>query len=76
MVKFTKNDILLYISNELSTAKQHAFEAALLTDWALQEQYNVVLETLSDINSPLVSPSSSTVSNILAYANATQITKV
>ncbi len=69
MPKFTTEDLLLYLYDEMSAAQKSELEMALLNDWALEQKYQVLKESRSSLNRiQTASPRSQTLAAILQYA--------
>lgn len=69
MPKFTTEDLLLYLYNEMNAEQKSEIEAALLSDWALEQKYQVLKESRKSLNriNP-ISPRSQTIAAIMQYA--------
>jgi len=69
MPKFTTEDLLLFLYDEMSAEQKKEVEAALQTDWALSQKYQVLKEAHNKLkNIKHVSPRNKTISAILQYA--------
>jgi hypothetical protein len=69
MPKFTTEDLLLFLYDEMSTEQKKEMEATLQNDWALAQKYQVLKEAHDRLKSiKLASPRSKTVSAIMQYA--------
>ena len=66
MQKFTSNDLLLYLSNELSAHTRQALEQALLSDLDLQSELHQLEESVSDILAIELEPSAGCIQHILS----------
>lgn len=66
MQKFTSNDLLLYLSNELSAHTRQALEQALLSDFDLQNELHKLEESFSDIQAIELEPSAGCIQHILS----------
>jgi hypothetical protein len=76
MGNFTPDDLLLYIYNETTPTQAAAIKAALDSNWALREKYEVLKASTESLNKPLPKPSNRAISNILAYAQEAVSDKV
>ena len=69
MPKFTTEDLLLFLYNEMSAEQTKEIETALQTDWALQQKYQVLKEAQDKLNRiKPASPRSKTIAAIMQYA--------
>jgi penicillin V acylase-like amidase (Ntn superfamily) len=69
MPKFTTEDLLLYLYDEMSTEHKKELQATLQADWALEQKYQVLKEAYEKLKSiKLSSPRSKTVASIMQYA--------
>lgn len=69
MPKFTTEDLLLFLYNEMSAEQTKEMEAAIQTDWALAQKYQVLKEAYDRLKSvKLSSPRSKTIASIMQYA--------
>ena len=68
MSLFTQEDLLLYFYKETSAEQNAAIESALVTDFALREEYESLLEMMQPLNQPLEAPRTEVVVNVLNYA--------
>ena len=69
MPKFTTEDLLLFLYDEMSTEQKKEIEAAMQTDWALAQKYLVLKEAHDRLNiKKLASPRSKTIAAIMQYA--------
>lgn len=69
MPKFTTEDLLLFLYDEMSAGQKKEFEAALHSDWALAQKYQVLKEARSKLNNiKLASPRNKTIASIMQYA--------
>ena len=69
MPKFTTEDLLLFLYDEMKADQKKELEVALQTDWALAQKYQVLKEshnTLSSIKP--ASPRTKTITAIMQYA--------
>ncbi len=77
MVNYTNDDVILYIHNELPTAKLFAFENALTTNWALREKVELLSSTSKQLQKiSLTGPSKRTLNSIMEYATRGLLEKV
>lgn len=68
MQKFTEDDLLLYIYGDTAKETATAIEAALETDWSLQEKYKDLSASVKNLDIINFSPRSSSIDKILQYA--------
>ncbi len=69
MPKFTTEDLLLFLYDEMSAEQKTEMEAALQSDWALEQKYQVLKEAHNKLKSiKLASPRSKTIASIMQYA--------
>jgi anti-sigma factor RsiW len=69
MPKFTTEDLLLFLYDEMSAERKREMEAILQTDWALAQKYQVLKEAHDRLKSiKLASPRSKTIAAIMQYA--------
>lgn len=69
MPKFTTEDLLLFLYDEMSAEQHKEMEAALQEDWALAQKYQVLKEAHKRLkNVKLASPRSKTIAAIMQYA--------
>ena len=68
MHRFTSEDLLQYLYGETSNEKTTAIKAALQMDWSLQEKLELLTTTQEELDTIQFSPSSSSINNILQYA--------
>jgi hypothetical protein len=68
MHNFTPEDLLLYLYKETSPAQTAVIKAALETDWSLREQFEELTTAKQQLGNIKLSPSYSTIGNILNYA--------
>ena len=69
MQSITQEDLLQYIYSETSTEKTTAINAALESDWSLNEQYQALVlakESLEPVN---IAPRKKAIDFVLNYAN-------
>lgn len=66
----TLEDMLQYIYNEKSETESAAISREIQSNWALQEKYNVLEETVSRLQKTrLLSPRRQTLESIMDYAS-------
>ena len=69
MPKFTTEDLLLFLYDEMSAEQRKEMENALQTDWALNQKYLLLKEAQDRFKSiKLASPRSKTIASIMQYA--------
>lgn len=68
MHSFTQEDILQYLYKETSIEKTAAIKAALLNDWNLRENFNLLSSAHEKLEVIKLSPRKQTIDNILSYA--------
>ena len=69
MPKFTTEDLLLFLYDEMSAVEKKEMEATLQNDWALAQKYQVLKEAYDRLKSvKLASPRSKTIAAIMQYA--------
>jgi len=69
MSKFTTEDLLSFLYDEISTEEKKEIEAALQTDWALSQKFQVLKEAHNKLrNIKLASPRTKTIAAIMQYA--------
>lgn len=68
MTLFTPEDLLLYIYKETSPAQTAAIEAALASDWTLQDKLETLKISVGWLDTPLESPRSEALTRIFNYA--------
>lgn len=69
MPKFTTEDLLLFLYDEMSMERKKEIEAAMHSDWALSQKYQVLKEAHDRFKSiKLASPRSKTIADIMQYA--------
>jgi hypothetical protein len=70
MPKFTTEDLLLFLYDEMKVDQKKELEAALQTDWALSQKYQVLKEAKSKLNNiRITSPRNKTIAAIMQYAD-------
>lgn len=73
---FTPEELIQYLYRETSPAKTAAIENALQQDWTLREKLEVLEHSMETLNTPLESPRTEAVMNVLNYARETVIEPV
>ena len=68
MHNFTPEDLLLYLYNETSPSQTAEIKAALESDWALREKFEVITSAQKRLETLKMSPSQQTIDNIMNYA--------
>ena len=69
MPKFTTEDLLLFLYDEMKVDQKKELEAALQTDWALSQKYQVLKEAHDKLNNiKITAPRSKTIAAIMQYA--------
>jgi hypothetical protein len=69
MHNFTTEDLIQFLYKETSPEITAAIKTALISDWSLQEQYDILSAGQLELNSvKLLSPRKQTIENILNYA--------
>jgi hypothetical protein len=68
MTLFTPEDLLEYHYRETSSEKTDAIAAALESNWALHQKYEVICEATEQLDKSIVSPRKKAVQSILDYA--------
>ena len=68
MHNFTQKDLLLFLYNETSLSQSANIKAALENDWNLREKFEELVSAKSQLETLRMSPSQSTLDNILNYA--------
>jgi hypothetical protein len=68
MTKFTPEELVQYLYNETSAQKSAAIKAALVTDWDLQESFELILTAQKNLEEVKLSPRQEAVDKILAYS--------
>lgn len=72
-LSFTKNDLLRYVYNDITKTEKGAIEAALATDWNLNEQYEEIYQAYKELPKAKFSPSTQCITNILRYSAQTTV---
>ena len=65
---FTPEELIQYLYKETSPARTAQIEEVLQHDWTLREKLEVLKNTLQAIDTPLESPRTEAVMNVLNYA--------
>jgi len=68
MKKITKDDLIQFIYHELSLEEELEVAAAIKNDWNLNEEYQMLKETVEDLSKISYAPSNQSVENILKLA--------
>lgn len=68
MHNFTLEDLLRYLYNETSPLQTAEIKAALDTDWALREKFEVISSARKRLEVLDLSPRQQTIDAILSYA--------
>lgn len=73
--KFTPNDLIQYLYNEVSTTERLAMEEALCERPGLMEEYEGLREAKQQLPRVTFRPSSGTIQDILKYSERTALEK-
>lgn len=65
---FTHEELVQYLYNETSPERAADIEAALSNDWSLREKMEMLQHSVQALDTPLESPRTEVVINILNYA--------
>jgi hypothetical protein len=65
---FTQEELVQYLYNETSAQKAADIEAALSSDWMLHEKFEVLQHSVQALNTPLESPRTEVLFNVMNYA--------
>ena len=68
---FTTEELIQYLYNETSPAQTSQIEEMLQHDWTLREKLEVLQNSMKALDTPLESPRSEAVLNVLNYARET-----
>ena len=68
---FTPEELIQYLYKETSPAKTAEIEDALQNDWTLREKLEVLQNSMQMLDTPLESPRTEAVINVLNYARET-----
>ena len=71
MHNFTPEDLLLFIYKEMSPQKAAALQAAIDTDWNLNEQFTALKATYDSLGEINLAPRQQAIDHILNYAGKT-----
>lgn len=65
---YTPENMIRYLYNETSPEESAAMRLALETDWVLREKFDILKQSLEDLNSLYRAPRSKAIQAILRYA--------
>ena len=65
---FTPEELIQYLYKETSPARTAEIEEALQNDWTLREKLEVLENSMQALKTPLESPRTEAIMNILNYA--------
>jgi hypothetical protein len=65
---FTPEELIQYLYKETSPARTAQIEEVLQHDWTLREKLEVLRNTMQALDTPLESPRTEAVMNVLNYA--------
>lgn len=65
---FTPEELIQYLYKETSPARTAQIEEVLQHDWTLREKLEVLKNTMQALDTPLESPRTEAVMNVLNYA--------
>lgn len=69
MHNFTMEDLIQFLYKETSPETTAAIQTALVSDWSLREQYDLLIAAQAELNTvKLLSPRNQSIENILNYA--------
>jgi hypothetical protein len=68
MTNFTPEDLLEYFYQETPPKKTAAVQAALDTEWPLQQKYNVITQAAEKLDKSILSPRKQSVKAIMDHA--------
>jgi hypothetical protein len=68
---FTPEDLILFAYQETSPSETTSIKDALASDWALQQKYNVIESSVSQLDTELQTPRAEVVLRVLNYARET-----
>jgi hypothetical protein len=74
--QFTHNDLISYIYQEMTEAKQELLVQALHSEKSLMEEYLQMLSTIEQLEQVCLQPSEKVVKAIKAMAHSTGLQKV
>lgn len=69
---YTPENMIRYLYNETSAEETAAIRLALETDWVLREKFDILKQSLEDLNTLYRAPRSKTLQAILRYAGITK----
>ncbi len=70
MPKFTPEDLLLYLYNEIDLKKTEDIDNAIIDNWTLQEKLKVIVSAKDALDTVHFSPSDRSLKALLSYAAA------
>ncbi|MCB0548748.1 MAG: hypothetical protein KDD19_14305 [Phaeodactylibacter sp.] len=73
--KFTPNDLIQYLYNEVSATERLSMDEALCNDLELREEYEGLRDAYQQLPRVSFRPSSRTVQSILKYSERTTLEK-
>ncbi len=65
---FTPEDLILFVYQETSPENTEVIKDALANDWALQQKFNVLESSISELDTELYAPREASVLRVLNYA--------
>ncbi len=68
---FTPEDLILFVYQETSPENTEVIKDALANDWALQQKFNVLESSISELDTELYAPREESVLRVLNYARET-----
>ena len=68
---FTTEELIQYLYKETSQARTAQIEEMLQNDWSLREKLEVLQNSMQILDTPLESPRTETILNVLNYARET-----
>ena len=68
---FTTEELIQYLYKETSQARTAQIEEMLQNDWPLREKLEVLQNSMQILDTPLESPRTETILNVLNYARET-----
>ncbi|MBL7700126.1 MAG: hypothetical protein JNK79_18310 [Chitinophagaceae bacterium] len=68
---FTPEELIQYLYKETSPARTAQIEEMLQNDWSLREKLEVLQNSMQILDTPLESPRTEAVINVLNYARET-----
>ncbi|MEO6812633.1 MAG: hypothetical protein ABI172_01790 [Ginsengibacter sp.] len=72
MITITQEDLVRYLYNETSEAKNAEIRASLQTDWDVREAFEKLLSTQHLLNEVRYSPRQQSIDRIMEYASKKQ----